>query len=131
MIWAGTLVPSSEAGEKAEEYEAETPPRGSGGLAGAFQFRMLKDEFSSEKKNTTMHVPSGHNLIPVGYVPVNDSQEEWTKNTATAERPEGKKAPVGNDKIILAADGNVTDEDVKAIEDFFGPMWNFKDVVWL
>lgn len=77
------------------------------------------------------HVPAGHNFIPIGYVPVNDSQEEWTARTKSPSRPEGKPAPVGNDKIILAPDGIVTDEDKRAVEEFFGPMWNFKDVIWL
>jgi hypothetical protein len=131
MGWDIIIVPSSEAGEDAEGYEIEAPPRESEEMAGAFQFRMSKDELKPEDKNLAMHVPPGHNLVPVGYVPVNDSQEEWTKNTATKERPEGKRAPVGNDKVILAADGNVTDEDKKTIEDFFAPMWNFKDIVWL
>jgi len=131
MGWDIIIVPSSEVGGEAEEYEPEMPLRGSEGLAGAFQFQMLKDDLKLKEKSPTMHVSAGHNLVPVGYVPVNDSQEEWTENTATEERPEGKKAPVGNDKIILAADGVVTDEDKKSIEDFFGPMWNFKDVVWL
>ena len=88
----------------------------------------VEQDASQEKID---HVSAGHNFIPVGYVPVNDSQEEWTERTRTPARPHGKPAPVGNDKIILAPDGVVTDEDRREIEEFFGPMWNFKDVIWL
>ena len=88
----------------------------------------VEQDASQEKID---HVSAGHNFIPVGYVPVNDSQEEWTKRTKSPKRPEGKRAPVGNDKIILAPDGVVTDEDRREIEEFFGPMWNFKDIIWL
>jgi len=88
----------------------------------------VEQDASQEKID---HVSAGHNFIPVGYVPVNDSQEEWTKRTKSPKRPDGKRAPVGNDKIILAPDGVVTDEDRREIEEFFGPMWNFKDVIWL
>lgn len=77
------------------------------------------------------HVPAGHNLVPVGYVPVNDSQEEWTKRTKSKKKPQGKPAPVGNDKIILAPNGEYTDDDRKSIEEFFGSMWTFKDIIWL
>lgn len=90
-----------------------------------------EDSASLDDESGNAHVARGHNLTAVGYVPVNDSQEDWTKNTSTEERPEGKKAPIGNDKVILALDGNVTSEDRRVIEDFFSPMWNFKDIVWL
>lgn len=77
------------------------------------------------------HVPANHELTPVGYVPVNDSQEEWTRRTKTDLLPEGKPAPIGNDKIILAPNGDFTDEDRNIINDFFDKLWNFKEVVWL
>jgi len=77
------------------------------------------------------HIPKGHNLIAVGYVPVNDDEEEWRERTKSPSRPEGKPAPKGNDKIILAPEGAVEQEDKDDIESFFGPMWNFKDVIWL
>ena len=77
------------------------------------------------------HIPQGHNLVAVGYVPVNDSDEEWREKTKSPSRPEGKPAPKGNDKIILAPDGVITDDDKNDIENFFKPMWNFKDVIWL
>ena len=77
------------------------------------------------------YIPSGHNLVPVGYVPVEDDQDKWTRETRSEGLPEGKKAPVGNDKIILAPNGIYTESDVKVIEDFFEPLWNFKSVEWL
>jgi hypothetical protein len=79
------------------------------------------------------YIPAGHSLVPVGYVPVNDSQEDWTKHTKTPSRPEGKPAPVGNDKIILAPSEGWSDkdEDKRIIEEFFDHMWNFKDIIWL
>jgi len=92
---------------------------------------VAKTEQSEEDDEETAYVPAGHNLIPVGYVPVNESQKEWTRRTKSKKRPQGKPAPVGNDKIILAPNGIIEDEDKKDIEEFFRPMWNFKDVVWL
>jgi hypothetical protein len=103
MGWDVVIVPSSSEVAKSEEIEDED----------------------------VAHVPSGHNLIPVGYVPVNDDQEEWTRKTKSKKKPQGKPAPVGNDKIILAPNGIVTDDDRKSIEEFFGSMWTFKDVIWL
>ena len=105
MGWDLVIVPSSSAIAKTEE--------GEGGAV--------------------THVPTGHSLMPVGYVPVNDSQKEWTRRTKSKNRPQGKPAPVGNDKIILAPrEGwDNKDEDKRVIEEFFGSMWNFKDVIWL
>ena len=84
-----------------------------------------------DEEEDVKHIPQGHSLIAVGYVPVNDSDEEWREKTKSPSRPEGKPAPKGNDKIVLAPDGVVTDDDKKKIEKFFKPMWNFKDVIWL
>jgi len=84
-----------------------------------------------DEEEDVKHIPQGHNLIAVGYVPVNDSDEEWREKTKSPSRPEGKPAPKGNDKIVLAPDGVITDDDKKKIENFFKPMWNFKDVIWL
>ena len=84
-----------------------------------------------DEEEDVKHIPQGHSLIGVGYVPVNDSDEEWREKTKSPSRPEGKPAPKGNDKIVLAPDGVVTDADKKKIEKFFKPMWNFKDVIWL
>ncbi len=75
-------------------------------------------------------IPSGHRLTPVGYVPVNSDQKEWTRRTKTKEMPTGKLAPKGNDKIILAPDGNFNEDDISSIESFFGPMWNFDSIIW-
>lgn len=88
---------------------------------------------SAESKASTSpipHVPADHDLIPVGYVPVNDSQEEWSEKTKSDLFPDGKPAPVGNDKIILAPNGTFTDEDKSVINNFFDKLWNFKEVVW-
>lgn len=76
------------------------------------------------------HVPANHDLTPVGYIPVNDSQEEWTERTKSDALPDGKPAPIGNDKIILAPNGDFTDEDKRIINNFFDKLWNFKEVVW-
>lgn len=84
-----------------------------------------------DKEEDVEHIPQGHNLIAVGYVPVNDDEEEWREKTKSPSRPEGKPAPKGNDKIILAPDGVVGQKDKDDIESFFNPMWNFKDVIWL
>ena len=91
---------------------------------------VVPSAFTEEEDAKREHIPSGHNLVPVGYVPVNDSQEEWSEKTRSASRPEGKPAPVGNDKIILAPDGVYTEADQRSIEDFFGSMWNFKKTIW-
>lgn len=81
--------------------------------------------------NDVHHIRGGHNLIAVGYVPVNDDDAEWKAQTRTAENPEGKPAPKGNDKIILAPNGKYTESDKADIEGFFDNMWNFNEVVWL
>lgn len=64
------------------------------------------------------------NLIPVGYVKVNDNKKIW-KEKADME------PPVGNDKIIVANNGDISDDDIKIIEDFFLSMWQFKEIEWL
>jgi hypothetical protein len=88
-------------------------------------------ETEESEEGEAAFVPAGHNLVPVGYVPVNDNQAEWAKRTKSKKRPKGKPAPVGNDKIILAPNGIVTDKDKKDVEEFFDSMWNFKKTVWL
>jgi hypothetical protein len=93
--------------------------------------RVSDEPGDEDEDEDVVHVPSGHNLVPVGYIPVNDDQEEWTRKTKSKKKPQGKSAPVGNDKIILAPNGEYTDEDLKSIEEFFGSMWTFKDVIWL
>tara|TARA_B100000131_G_scaffold121744_2_gene118807 strand:- start:1376 stop:1945 length:570 start_codon:yes stop_codon:yes gene_type:complete len=67
------------------------------------------------------HIKSGHNLVPIGYVPVNDSEDEWEKKAS-------KKPPIGNDKIILAPDMKYSDKDIGQIKDFFSSLWQFNDI---
>ena len=67
------------------------------------------------------YIDSGHNLIPIGYVPVNDSESDWMTNAS-------KKPPIGNDKIILAPSGEYTDSDIEIIENFFSELWQFKSI---
>lgn len=85
----------------------------------------------SRENNGVHYIPSGHNLQPVGYIPVNTDEGIWARNTATRSNPEGKAPPVGNDKIILAPKGRIKKEDMARIEDFFGKIWNFNNIVWL
>jgi hypothetical protein len=85
----------------------------------------------SQENNGVHYIPAGHDLQPVGYIPVNPDKELWAKNTSTDTNPEGKEPPIGNDKIILAPKGRIKKDDALKIEDFFGEIWNFKDIVWL
>jgi hypothetical protein len=85
----------------------------------------------SEVNDGVHYVPAGHNLMPVGYVPVNPDEETWAKNTSSEIDPEGKKPPIGNDKIILAPNGEISPDDTASIEAFFEKIWNFNDIVWL
>ena len=43
----------------------------------------------------------------------------------------GEDPPAGNDKIIVANNGNINSSDIKIIEDFFSSMWQFKKIKWL
>jgi hypothetical protein len=63
------------------------------------------------------------NLVQVGIVKVNPDKKTWKEKA-------NKKPPVGNDKIIVASDGEITEEDKSIIEDFFSDMWQFKEVIW-
>jgi len=63
------------------------------------------------------------NLVQVGIVKVNPDKKVWKEKA-------NKKPPVGNDKIIVASNGNITEEDKWIIEDFFYDMWQFKEVIW-
>ena len=85
----------------------------------------------SKENEGTHYVPAGHDLQPVGYIPVNIDRDIWAKNTSTPENPNGKVPPVGNDKIILAPNGEISASDIASIEAFFGKIWNFNDIVWL
>ena len=53
-------------------------------------------------------------LIPVGHV-------EYSKD---------RRAKLGNDKIIIAPDGQYSDEDRKIIDDFFTDLEGFESVKW-
>ena len=85
----------------------------------------------SQEDGGVHYIPEGHQLSPVGYVPVNPDEATWARNTASPELPGGKPPPIGNDKIILAPGGVIRHEDKKRIESFFGDIWSFTDVVWL
>ena len=85
----------------------------------------------SEKSGDISYIPSGHNLMPVGYVPINSDEQLWRYNTSTEDNPRGKPPPIGNDKIILAPNGSIKKSDMNKIEDFFGKIWNFNNIVWL
>jgi hypothetical protein len=67
------------------------------------------------------HVDSGHNLEPIGYVPVNESKEDWANNAS-------KDPPIGNDKIILAPEKKYSESDINSIVDFFSDLWQFNKV---
>jgi hypothetical protein len=72
----------------------------------------------------------GHDLVPIGYVPVNPDEKIWEEKT----REEGaiKSPPIGNDKIILAPLGSINiSEDVEIIENFFDTLWQFANVIWI
>jgi hypothetical protein len=126
MGWDVIIVPSKkiDGEDDIDEFDVEIPMRNSGGTADTFQLQMLKKDLEYEEKNPMLHIPAGHKLIPVGKVPVEDDQSKWD------ELAGGKRAPVGNDKFILAPDGKYNESDVKIIEDFFDTLWNFKSVQW-
>jgi len=85
----------------------------------------------SKEDKGVHYIPAGHDLRPVGYIPVNPDEEVWARNTSTPDNPDGKKPPVGNDKIILAPNGEISVDDIASIEAFFNKIWNFNDIVWL
>lgn len=126
MGWDVIIVPSEniDGEDNIDEFDVEIPMGNSGGEAGGFQLQMLKKDLEHEGGSPMLHIPAGHKLIPVGKVPVEDDQSKWD------ELAGGKRAPVGNDKFILAPDGKYNESDVKIIEDFFDTLWNFKSVQW-
>lgn len=77
------------------------------------------------------YVPSGHNLLPVGYIPVNLDKDEWRRRTESEGRGKPRGPIEGNDKIILSPDGVITNEDKHEIELFFDKIWNFSKIKWL
>jgi len=62
-------------------------------------------------------------IKPIGVVEVNDDPKIWKEKA-------DRKPPIGNDKIIVSNDGNISKEDKKIIEDFFSTMWQFKKIKW-
>lgn len=64
------------------------------------------------------------NLIPVGYIKINDDKKIWKERA-------DQTPPVGNDKVIVANNGDISNDDIKIIEDFFSSMWQFKKIKWL
>ena len=85
----------------------------------------------SEKSKEADYIPAGHNLLPVGYLPINLDRELWAKETVSIENPEGKEPPAGNDKIILAPNGRIKESDKADIKKFFDKIWNFNKPIWL
>ena len=85
----------------------------------------------AEEDGDIHYISGGHNLQPVGYIPVNPSEELWRANTISREFPKGKSPPIGNDKIILSEDGEIGSLDKQIIKEFFNKIWNFSDIVWL
>lgn len=67
---------------------------------------------------------SQDNLIPVGIIIVNDDKKIWKEKA-------DRTPPIGNDKIIVANNGNISDDDIQIIEDFFSSMWQFKKIKWI
>jgi hypothetical protein len=41
-----------------------------------------------------------------------------------------KKPPVGNDKVIISADGKISNKDKEKINKFFDGMWQFEEIEW-
>ncbi len=89
------------------------------------------NSLSKESENGASYIPQNHNLLPVGYIPINDDKETWRKNTSNGKEPEGKLPPIGNDKIIMAPNGEIKDLDKLLIILFFKEIWNFNEIVWL
>lgn len=64
------------------------------------------------------------NLIPVGVLKINDDKKIWKEKA-------NKSPPTGNDKIIVANNGDISAKDIQIIEDFFSNMWQFKKIKWI
>ena len=67
---------------------------------------------------------SKENLIPLGILEINDDKKIWKEKAK-------KDPPVGNDKIIVANNGDISKTDIDIIENFFSSMWQFKKIKWL
>lgn len=68
-------------------------------------------------------------LVPVGVMIVNTDFEEWLRRLPNSTKIRDEN-PVGNDKIILAKDGIVTDSDRQVLEDFASKLWQFEKIDW-
>lgn len=68
-------------------------------------------------------------LFPVGVMIVNTNFEEWLRRLPGSKKLRDEN-PVGNDKIILAKDGMVTDDDKQVLEDFASKLWQFEKIDW-
>ena len=67
---------------------------------------------------------SKENLIPLGILQINDDKKIWKEKAK-------KDPPVGNDKIIVANNGDISKTDIDIIENFFSSMWQFEKIKWL
>ena len=89
----------------------------------------------SQSEEGVDHFKSGHNMVPIGYVPVNPDEEIWSEKTKEEGHETGKSPPLGNDKIIIASLEDYSDEDMskdkEKIEKFFDKLWQFEKIKWL
>jgi len=84
----------------------------------------------SASKEGIDEVGFGHDLVPIGYVPVNPDEKIWKEKTKIEGKQ--KSPPIGNDKIILAPKGSTNiSEDIEIIENFFDTLWQFANVIWI
>jgi hypothetical protein len=73
-------------------------------------------------------LPPSHDISdgkysPVGIIRVKNDKSLWMKNL-------NKKPPVGNDKVIISADGKISNKDKEKINKFFDGMWQFEEIEW-
>jgi len=68
-------------------------------------------------------------LIPVGVMIVNTNFEEWLERLPDSKKIRDEN-PVGNDKIILAKHGVVTESDRQVLEAFVNELWQFEKIDW-
>jgi len=89
----------------------------------------------SQSEDGVNHFKAGHAMTPIGYAPVNPDEETWSEMTKKEGHETGKKPPLGNDKIIIAALDGYSDEDMvkdkEQIEKFFDKLWQFEKIKWL
>lgn len=68
-------------------------------------------------------------LHPVGIAIVNTDFNEWKKRIPNSKKLQSEN-PVGNDKIIFATNGRVTEEDRSILEGFCFELWQFERIDW-